>query len=126
MAAAGGKGYLSPFSRRSPETEDAHKGPRDDVQRKRAGASRQRSRERRCASHPLTTVPAPPRGKMCDTGHDDPGLKPADPLRRHTEQQKNRGRRAPNAHRAEDFFLGAPGVRVISKPVCGKVSPHEP
>ena len=25
---------------------------------------------------------------MCDTGHDDPGLQPADLLRRHTEQQE--------------------------------------
>ena len=37
---------------------------------------------------PPQNVPAPPRGRMCDTGHDDPGLQPADPLRRHTEQQK--------------------------------------
>ena len=26
--------------------------------------------------------------RMSDTGHDDPELQPADPLRRHTEQQK--------------------------------------
>ena len=39
--AAGGKVYLVPFSRRSPETEDVHKGPRDDVRAgKSAGASR--------------------------------------------------------------------------------------
>ena len=38
--AAGGNGYLSPFLRRSPETTDVHKGPRDDVRAgKRAGAS---------------------------------------------------------------------------------------
>ena len=52
--AVGGKGYLFPFLRRSPETTDVHKGPRDDVRAgKRAGASRKRSR-------PLTKVPAPP------------------------------------------------------------------
>ena len=39
--AAGGKGYLFPFVRRSPEMEDVHKGPRDDARAgKRAGASR--------------------------------------------------------------------------------------
>ena len=39
--AAGGKGYLLPFLRRSPQTEDVHKGPWDDVRAgKRAGASR--------------------------------------------------------------------------------------
>ena len=40
------------------------------------------------ASRPLTKVPAPPRGRRCDTEHDDPELQPADLLRRHTEQQK--------------------------------------
>ena len=44
---------------------------------------------------------------------------------------QNRGERAPNAHRAEewcpaDLLLGAPGVGVISKPMCGEVSPHGP
>ena len=73
------------------------------------------------ASRP-TKVPAPPRERMCDTGHDDPGLQPADLLRRHhrtagnpRHSNQNRGRCAPNAHRAEeqcpaDLLLGAPGV----------------
>ena len=40
------------------------------------------------ASRPLTKVPAPPRGRICDTGHDDPGLQQEDLLRRPTEQQE--------------------------------------
>ena len=40
------------------------------------------------ASRLLTEVPAPPRERMCDTGHDDPRLQPAGLLRRHTDQQE--------------------------------------
>ena len=86
--AAGGKGCLFPFLRKSPETEDVHKGSRDDVRAgKRAGAVAITVSRTTFASRP-TKVPAPPRRRMCDTGHDDPGLQPEDLLRRHTEQQE--------------------------------------
>ena len=62
--AAGGKGYLLPFSRRSPETEDVHK---------RSTGRRARRQENRgvpttvsrttFASRQLTKVPAPPAGE---------------------------------------------------------------
>ena len=74
------KGHLLPFLRRSPETEDVHTGPRDDARAgKRAGAVSRLAR-RRCRRRPG--------GRRCDTGHDDPGLQPADFLRRYMEQQK--------------------------------------
>ena len=37
---------------------------------------------------PPTKVPSPPQGRVCDTGHDDPGLQPADLLHHYTEQQE--------------------------------------
>ena len=81
------------------------------------------------ASRPLTKVPAPPRGGGVTRGTTTP-----DCIRRHTEQQKkqrhsnqNRGRRAPNAHRADsersvDLLLHAPGFGSISKQTCPNVA----
>ena len=127
--AAGGKGYLLPFLRRR---------PRDGRCPQRSTGRRARRQESRgvaitisrttFASRP-TKVPAPFRGRRCDMGFDDPGLQPADPLRRHTEQQeinviptKTADAVHRNPHGAEERcpadLLGAPGVGVISKPVC--------
>ena len=72
---------------------------------------------------------------MCDTGHDDPGLQPADLLRRHTEQQEihlipvetvavHRTRIARKSGARQTSFLAQLGSVLISKPVCGEV--HEP
>ena len=58
------------------------------------------------ASRPLTKVSASSRGRRCDTGHDNPGLQ--------------------SEWCPADLLLGAPGVGVISEPVCGKVSPRGP
>ena len=74
-----------PFLRRSSETEDVHKGLRDDVRQESWGVATAVSRTT-FASRPLTKAGAAP-GRMCDTGHDDPGLQPAD-LRRHTERKE--------------------------------------
>ena len=75
---------------------------------------------------------------MCDTEHDDPGLQPADLLRRHTEQQEiivipietavavHRTRIARKSGAWQASFLAHLGSVLISKPVCGEVSPHEP
>ena len=82
--AAGGNGYLLPFLRRSAETEDVHKGPRDDVRAsKSAGGVAITVSPTTFGSLPQK-VPAPPQNKVFNTGHDDPGLQPADLLRRHT------------------------------------------
>ena len=84
------------------------------------------------ASRP-TKVPAPPGERRCHTGHDDPGLQPADLLRRHTEQQKinvipiktavavhpTRIARRTSA-RWTSFCMQAPGFGSISKQTCQK------
>ena len=68
--AAGGKGYLLPFLRRSPETEDVHKGPRDDVRHESRGVATTVSRTT-FASRP-TKVPAPPWGGCVTRGTTTP------------------------------------------------------
>ena len=134
--AAGGKGYLFPFSR---------KEPRDGGCPQRSTGRRARRQESRgvaitdsrttFASRPLTKVPAPPWGK----GHDDPRLQPADLLRRHTEQkeiivipiktavavQRTRIARKSGARQRPPSWRTW-GQCLFSKPLCGEVSPHEP
>ena len=85
----------------------------------------------------LTKVPAPPRGEDVSHGARRPqaaasGSPPSlQTARNQRYSNQNRRFRAPNTHRAEErcpagLLLGALGVGVVSKPVCGKVSPHEP
>ena len=129
-----------PFLRRSPETEDVHKGKRDDV---RAGIECRGWRDNGFANDVRVSPADEGAGaasgeRRCDTGHDDPGLQPADLLRRHTDQKEinvipiktavavHRTRIARKSGARQASFLARLGSALISKPVCDEVSPHEP